>query len=291
MPKKLLICTDLDRTLIPNGPEPASPGSHAHFATLAAHRQVELAYVSGRNSELVEEAIVEHDLPVPDFVIGDVGTTIYHVGREHAWKPQERWEAIIGRDWGNRSRTDLEIMLADLPALQLQEPDRQNLFKLSYYVSLDYDQDGIEAEILRRMDHSHIRVRLIWSIDQQESTGLLDIVPHCASKFHAIEALMEQQGYGYRYTVFCGDSGNDLEVLASPLQAVLVANALPEIKEQARAMADSAGNGAQLYIARGDFMGMNGNYSAGMLEGIAHYCPYSVEWMGFSQLLESSDVS
>jgi hypothetical protein len=26
---------------------------------------------------------------------------------------------------------------------------------------------------------------------------------------------------------------------------------------------------------------MNGNYGAGMLEGIAHYHPGSIEWMGF----------
>ena len=182
-------------------------------------------------------------------------------------------------------------MQSDLPALRLQEPDRQNLYKLSYYVSLNHDQDAIEAEILRRMERAHIRMRLIWSIDQEESTGLLDLVPQRASKFHAIEALMEQQGYGYRETVFSGDSGNDLEVLVSPLQAVLVANALPEIKEQAREMADSAGNSAQLYIARGGFMGMNGNYSAGMLEGIAHYCPYSIEWMGFRQPQYTGNVS
>jgi HAD superfamily hydrolase (TIGR01484 family) len=244
---------------------------------------VEFVYVSGRDSDLIEEAIVEHGLPVPDFVIGDVGTTIYHVGYEHAWKPQTRWEAIIGRDWGNRSHADLVALLADLPALQLQEPDRQNLYKLSYYVSLRDDQDRIEEEILRRMEQTNVRVRLIWSVDQTESTGLLDLVPQGASKFHAIKALMEQQGYGFNQTVFCGDSGNDLEVLVSPLQAVLVANALPEIKEQARAMADEAGNSAQLYIARGGFMGMNGNYSAGMLEGIAQYCPHAIKWMGFKQ--------
>ena len=281
MTKRLLICTDLDRTLIPNGPEPASPGAHEHFAALAAHQQVELAYVSGRNEDLIEEAIIENDLPTPDFVIGDVGTTIYHVGSEHDWKPQTRWEAIIGRDWGNRSHADLEALLADMPALQLQEPDRQNLYKLSYYVSLHHDQDSIEEEIFRHMDQLNVRVRLIWSIDQPEGTGLLDIVPQRASKFHAIKALMEQQGYGYPETVFCGDCGNDLEVLVSPVQAVVVANALPEIKEQARAMADAAGNSAQLFVACGGFMGMNGNYRAGMLEGIAHYCPYAVEWMGF----------
>ena len=40
MPERLLLCTDLDRTLIPNGPQPESPGARAHFATLAAEQLV-----------------------------------------------------------------------------------------------------------------------------------------------------------------------------------------------------------------------------------------------------------
>jgi hypothetical protein len=44
------------------------------------------------------------------------------------------------------------------------------------------------------------------------------------------------------------------------------------------------GHGDQLYIARGDFQGMNGNYSAGMLEGIAHYHPKTLAWMAFAAM-------
>jgi hypothetical protein len=107
---------------------------------LAAHPRVELARVSGRHSDLIEQAIVRHDLPVPDFVIGDVGTTIYHVGDEHDWKRQAHWEELIGEDWSNKGYAGVEDLLADLPALRLQESDKQNRFKLSYYVSLQHDQ-------------------------------------------------------------------------------------------------------------------------------------------------------
>ena len=93
---------------------------------------------------------------------------------------------------------------------------------------------------------------------------------------------MQQQGFDTGTTVFCGDSGNDIEVLASPIPAVLVANSQPEVRQQARQLAEAGGHGAQLFIAQGGFMGMNGNYSAGMLEGIAHYHPCSVAWMGFT---------
>ena len=79
MPKHILICTDLDRTLLPNGRQPESPGARDHFARLVAHPEVTLAYVSGRHRELVEDAIRDYRLPLPDWVIGDVGTTIYQV--------------------------------------------------------------------------------------------------------------------------------------------------------------------------------------------------------------------
>jgi hypothetical protein len=36
---------------------------------------------------------------------------------------------------------------------------------------------------------------------------------------------------------------------------------------------------AAFYQAQGGFLGMNGNYSAGILEGIAHYHPDTLPWM------------
>jgi hypothetical protein len=103
-----------------------------------------------------------------------------------------------------------------------------------------------------------------------------------ASKYHAIEALMRLQKFDYASTVFCGDSGNDLEVLVSAIPAVLVANAQPQLREQASRLANEGGHGEQLYIAHGNFMAMNGNYSAGILEGVAHYQPQALAWMGFA---------
>ncbi|MGB5475109.1 MAG: HAD family hydrolase, partial [Gammaproteobacteria bacterium] len=85
MPERLLICTDLDRTLLPNGPQSESPQARERFAGLVANPQITLAYVSGRHRALVEQAIFNYRLPVPDFVVGDVGTTIYRVGTEQAW--------------------------------------------------------------------------------------------------------------------------------------------------------------------------------------------------------------
>mgnify|MGYP000444995282 FL=1 len=51
----LLLCTDLDRTLVPNGAEPESAQSRKKFSQLAGHPQVTLVYVTGRHQQLVEQ--------------------------------------------------------------------------------------------------------------------------------------------------------------------------------------------------------------------------------------------
>ena len=273
MPADLLICTDLDRTLIPNGSAPESAGARQRFATLVGRPGVVLAYVSGRDRNLLEQAIDEFSLPVPDYAIGDVGTTIYRVGPEHAWQRDTAWAEAIGRDWAGRSHEDLAGALADLAPLRQQESGKQNEFKLSYYVGTDADLAALEVEIERRLDALGIRFRLIWSVDELTDTGLLDVLPARASKLHAIEALMRELGCVAAQTVFCGDSGNDLEVLASAVPAVLVANASDAVRAEARRLAEAAGHADRLYCARGGFHGMNGNYAGGMLEGIEYYHP------------------
>lgn len=279
--ERLLICTDLDRTLIPNGPQSESPRAREHFATLAANPAVTLAYVTGRHRALVRQAITYYRLPVPDFVIGDVGTTIYRVDGQTDWSLMEDWEAEIASDWGGHGHADIKSLLSDLPALRLQETTKQNRFKLSFYVPLHSDRQMLHGAIDRRLAQHGIAARQVWSVDEPAGVGLLDVLPARASKRHAIEALMKMLGFDETGTVFCGDSGNDLEVLVSPVPSVLVANSQPAVRELALRLAGEAGCTDRLYIAHGGFMGMNGHYSAGMLEGIAHYHPTAVAWMGF----------
>lgn len=278
--ERLLICTDLDRTLLPNGSEPESPGARDAFSMLVARPEVTLAYVSGRHQALVEEAISEYRLPVPDFVVADVGTTIYAVGPQHLWQRQLEWEEEIGRDWHGKNHAELERLLEGLPELKLQEAEKQGRFKLSYYTPLKVDPQMLITEmqeILRTID---VRASLIWSVDEAAAIGLLDVLPERATKFHAVEALIRHLKMDVKQAVFCGDSGNDLEVLVSAIPSVLVGNSRSQVRLMAEQLAESNGHSDRLYIARGGFMDMNGNYAAGMLEGIAHYHPESLPWMG-----------
>ena len=68
---RLLLCTDLDRTVLPNGPQPEPAGARRCFAAFAACPEVTLAYVTGRHRHLVEQAIHDYGLPRPDVVFSD----------------------------------------------------------------------------------------------------------------------------------------------------------------------------------------------------------------------------
>ncbi len=276
MSEHLLLCTDLDRTLLPNGHEPESAGAREQFTALAQYPEITLAYVTGRHRALVQEAIGDYRLPQPDYVISDVGTRIYRSEDDH-WQPWPQWETEIDGDWGGMKHAQLHALFRDLPELQLQEQSKQNTHKLSYYVSLKADSEALLAIMQRRLAEHHVRASLIWSIDEVAATGLLDVLPARATKLHAIEFLAAQLGIKIQDTLFAGDSGNDLPVLSSAVPSVLVANASTEVREAALALAAAAGHADALYIATGGFLGMNGNYSAGILEGMMHFHPAFIQ--------------
>jgi sucrose-6-phosphatase len=271
--QRFLLCTDMDRTLIPNGAAPESPGARPLFARLAARPEVTLAYVTGRHRALIEQAIREYQLPEPDFVIADVGSTIYEGGRG-AWRQWDEWDREIDADWQGMDAEALRRMLQDMPELTLQEPEKQNRHKLSFYLPLAADASHITARIEQRLKADGIRANLIRSVDEQLGIGLLDVLPAGANKKHAIEFLMRSHGFDYANTVFAGDSGNDLDVLLSPIRAVLVANASDDVRAAVRSAPQ-----ASLFLARGGYLGMNGNYAAGILEGLAHYLPDVDAWL------------
>jgi len=276
--RNVLLCCDLDRTVLPNGTQPESPQARPLLHTLAARPELTLAYVSGRHLALLLKAIRDYDLPVPDYAIGDVGTTIYEIhGNE--WRPWQAWENEIAPDWAGKTHDELAQLFVDLDALTLQEMEKQNTFKLSYYAPPEIDDASLLKEMQRRLLACDVRASLVWSIDEEKHCGLLDVLPERATKYHAIRFLMTQKGFAEGDTVFAGDSGNDLPALTSGLQAVLVHNARVDVREAALSALNDKGLAECLYLAQGGFLGLNGNYTSGVLEGLVHFVPEAQGWL------------
>lgn len=270
MIQPLLICTDLDRTLIPNGEQPESPEARSLFRQLVSNPQITLVYVTGRDRVLIQEAIAEYKLPIPNFVIADVGSTIYEI-KNNQWLRLTDWDEQISVDWQHKTQPDLVSFFVDCDQIKLQEITKQGLYKLSYYVSLDIELKPIITKIRAKLEAEKIQANIIWSIDEKAQIGLLDILPISANKYHAIAYLIKNQNFTLDNTIFSGDSGNDLDVLMSPIKSILVANAHLEVKEKIQSEIDQIGLKDSIYIAQGQSSKLNGNYSAGILEGIFHY--------------------
>lgn len=278
MSNKIFLCSDLDRTILPNGPQKESPEARQLLHLLARRPEITLAYVSGRNLQLLQAAVEEYQIPIPDIAVGDVGTTIYGI-MDGEWLPLNAWEEEIAPDWNGRNHAQLSSMLSDIDEVTLQEPENQNTFKLSYFAPPDLDYRRLLDTIQDRLRDDGVQASLIWSVDEEKNQGLLDVLPENATKYHAIRFLMRHNHFDLSATVFAGDSGNDLPVLTSHLQTVLVGNAAEDIRCRAQQEVKAKGIGDTLYCAEGGFMGMNGNYAAGVIEGLVHFIPRTADWL------------
>ncbi|MCH9698216.1 MAG: HAD-IIB family hydrolase [Gammaproteobacteria bacterium] len=281
---RLLLCCDMDRTVIPNGAAPEHPEARQRFKQFCQNQEVTLVYVTGRHKTLVQEAIEEFDVPEADFVISDVGTKIYQVSNTK-WQELARWEQEIKQAWGGYNHAQIMAFLSKTDGLVLQEASKQNTCKLSFYADQHINQKHLLDQIQQILNQHDIAASLIWSMDEIAQTGLLDVLPANATKLHALEFLQQQLGFQLSEVVFAGDSGNDLPVLASPVPSVLVANASNAVKQEAELLATRQGNSDALYIAEPDSLAMNGNYCAGILAGVWHFQP------GFRALLQNNNTS
>ena len=270
---RLLLCTDMDRTVVPNGAEPEHVQARMRFRYFCQRPEVTLAYVTGRHRQLVEKAIRSYQLPEPDYLVTDVGTKVYQF-QQQQWQEMTQWQQEIAKDWCGKTHQQLKLALQDIAGLKLQEFSKQNTHKLSFYLPVYHDNQSVIAMIEQRLDALGVKASVMWSIDELTNIGLLDVLPQRATKLHALEFLQQHLGFATDQVVFAGDSGNDMPVLASAFQSVLVHNASNEVKQQALVLSEDNGHSGQLLLATNpDPLGMNGNYSAGVLQGVWHFMP------------------
>lgn len=266
-----ILATDLDRTLLPNGSWPADDGAIERFNALTTEHGVTVVYVSGRNLRLAEEAIETYGVRHPHFLIGDVGTTIRRHNGE-GWTFDDDWIKHVRRASPRWDDQALKAKLADLGGMRLQEAEHLNQFKLSWYV--DHGQkDRVLKEVDERVKGRFDEV-IVYSFDSQTGDGLLDFLPSSATKQTALEFVCEELGTHKEQAVFCGDSGNDIFPLTAGFSGVLVRNADEQLVASVKEAMEKDPK-LRVYFARGNFMGLSGYYTSGVIEGAYHYGIFS----------------
>jgi hydroxymethylpyrimidine pyrophosphatase-like HAD family hydrolase len=96
--KAVVLATDLDGTFL-GGPEASRERLYDWIEENRA--SVGLIFVTGRDPGFIRDLTRKGNVPRPDYVVGDVGTTIAAVDEDHFLTPIEELEAEIAAAWGD----------------------------------------------------------------------------------------------------------------------------------------------------------------------------------------------
>ncbi|WP_182086572.1 HAD-IIB family hydrolase [Aureimonas sp. ME7] len=239
-PEQLLIC-DIDNTLV---------GCAEGIRTFGTWRkdQPGLAFgvATGRSFHSALAILEQQDAPRPQVIISSVGSEIYHLDPNGTTYTQDaEWRRIVSRDWDPAAA---RRALARIPGLLPQAPLEQRSHKLSYFTD---GQPGIVARIRASLERAGLRCSVIHSHGRY-----LDVLPLRASKGTAVDFVRRSYELAENAVFVAGDSGNDIEMLRTIPQAIIVANfsdglaTLPALRHS--------------YVARA-------THARGVIEGVLHF--------------------
>ncbi len=259
-PSRLLAC-DLDGTLFPAAPDPSHPEALARFEALrAANPGLVVAYVTGRHLASAVEAMAFWNLPRPDALSCDVGTSVHlsDPGAPGLWRRDEAYAERMRASMAGVTTETIRMRLADLPGLALQDPERQGEFKVSYELPRGAEGDDAETAARARLDELGVAFSVIRSSGVYEDGDLLDVLPAGATKTTAVTHIAEAAGVRVPRILYAGDSRNDLAPLLAAGGGIVPANAQPALLD---ALLDAP---ATVYRAAGVHL-------HGVVEGALHF--------------------
>lgn len=219
MPK--ILASDLDGTLIPLPGNDSNRTDLHELARLFAENEVELVFVTGRHLASIERSIARESLPTPNWIIGDIGTSIYRRSESGKYEMVEAYQSHLAEI--AFPLDDLRERLAKNPKLRFQEPEKQGRFKLSFYTDAD-DLPPLVEELEAMLQEESIDCTLIHSNDPFTHGGLIDFLPQRVSKAYALAWWQHHSGVPREEIVFAGDSGNDLAAFLAGYRTIVVRN-------------------------------------------------------------------
>ncbi|WP_095587416.1 HAD-IIB family hydrolase [Actibacterium ureilyticum] len=205
--KQFVLATDLDGTFLGG-----SAGARADLYEWIGNNRdtVGLIFVTGRDPGFISDLTRNGDVPRPDYVVGDVGTTIAAVGADHVLTPIRTLEAEIAAAW-NDAGPRVHDALADIDGLRRQPTG------FRYRVSYDMDPD--------RFDRAALRIVAGLGLDALVSDNrYFDVLPKGISKGPSLSRLLVHLGVAPERCLVAGDTLNDLSMLSLGVPAVAVGN-------------------------------------------------------------------
>ncbi len=234
-----LFVSDIDNTLT---------GDKESLACLlemltGTNSKVLFGIATGRSLDLTLEVLQQWEIPIPQLLITSAGSAI-HYGVNSV--EDKGWESCINYRW----RPDaLREAMIDVPGVELQPPEGQGKYKISF----DVDKDRFSGirDLRRHLRQLRLQANIIYSHHQ-----FLDLLPIRASKGTALRFFATKWGIALERCLVAGDSGNDEEMLMGNTMGVVVGNYAREL-EKLRGK-------PRIYFA-------TAHHAGGVIEGIEHY--------------------
>lgn len=259
-----LLASDMDGTVIPLEVSSGREMEIAEFrAAVEESGELILAYVTGRGLALARKGIRQFGLPMPDFLVCDVGTSV-HRSDGDGFLPDPEYADRMKAALDGLDFSEVRGLLEPVGHLLLQPQERQTDFKLSYHLPRGADYTEILASVRRRLEGLGDRVQAVCSVGAPSGTPLLDLLPTGGGKDHALLYLRQISGVGDDEIVYAGDSGNDLEAILAGFKAIVVANAGEELKGELRNRAEKEKLTSHIFFSQYP-------YAKGVLEGCRHF--------------------
>lgn len=259
---RYLLATDLDGTFIPISGHSQNRDDLATIVNRLEQTGGTLVYITGRHLESVLDAISKESIPSPEWIVGDVGTSVFRRDGDTYQQHRGYTEHLLERTGGIRA-DHVGRQASAIELLRPQLPIQQGEFKSSWFC--DADQIGqVVSRVEVMLDQSGLPFGVINSIDPITGEGLIDLLPVGVTKAHALSWLASELTYCDDDVLFAGDSGNDLAAMTAGYHAIVVSNATGTVREDARAFHQERGTADRLFESTLEA-------TSGVLEGLEHF--------------------
>ncbi|MCK6390778.1 MAG: glucosylglycerol-phosphate synthase [Azonexus sp.] len=203
----MLLATDLDGTFLGGSAE-----QRQYLCQLISGSQdIQLVFVTGRGLEAVMPLLSDPAVPVPDYIICDVGGTVVE---GNSLQPVQPLQADIDRRWPGEHV--VAAAMQRFPLLERQEVPQQR--RCSYFCH----SDALTVELAEVAATLHCEV--LYS-----ASRYLDILPAGVNKGSSLSALVGWLGVDRDQVLVAGDTLNDLSMYEAGFKGVCVGDSEPDL--------------------------------------------------------------
>lgn len=257
-----VLVSDLDGTLIPFPDRDQNKEDLIRLGNLHETHDFTLIFATGRSLDSVLDAIEHYVLPVPDWIICNVGTSIYKRSSD-SFVILEAYNEKLKEICHGMDHRRIEESFKHLKKLRLQPEENQSEFKLSYWCEESELHEMID-QINEIRQRESLPYKCLGSVDPFNKHGLVDILPDGVDKAYALDWLSGLLSLNTDRIVYAGDSGNDLAALVGSYPSVLVGNATERLRSEVRELLKQQNESGPCYFAK--------NFAtSGVLEGMKHF--------------------